>query len=188
MMTLPSPPNRLYLLSFLVVVSVCAGLITGAVLWVLVSPLWSALGAMLALLLVGAGLLKPRKLSQPYIFWNNVARKVAQVGQLWVAGIYFYTVFLAVGSTGTPLGLARPQADTKSLWISRETLTPSAYIYHQRAGKDGSAPRSWISSYVSWAAGSRNLWACCLLPFLLLLKALDTQEGSELPDNIYTLF
>lgn len=188
MMTLPSPPNLLWWLSFLLVISLCAGLIVGALLWILASPPWSGLGVILALLLVAVGLLKRRKLSRPYAAWNSLARKVAQVAQLWVEGVCFYTVFLAVGRTGAPLRLARPESGTESLWTSRETLAPGAYIYHQAAKGEGLARRSWILGFVSWAVGSRNVWVCCLLPFLVLLKALDTEEESEFPDSIYTLY
>lgn len=168
--------------------SLCIGLLVGVLLWILVSPPWSGLGVILALLLIGVGVLKRRKLSRLYAAWNDMARKVAQVAQVWVEGVCFYTVFLAVGRTGASLRLARPEPAANSLWTARKTLSPSAYIYRQRKTGDSFAQQSWTSGFVSWSAGSGNLWACCLLPFLLLLRALDTEADSEFPDDIYTLY
>lgn len=188
MMTLPASPNRLWQLSFWLVVSSCIGLILAALLWIVVSLPWAGLGLIAGLLLGGAGLLRPRKLSIPYKFWNGLAKKFAHFGQVWVAGVCFYTVFAAVGRTGASLSLARPGSGTKSLWTPRETQAPSTYIYSQKKMFKGSTQRGWVSSFGSWAAESRNLWAVCLLPFLLLLKALDTEQESEFPSDIYTLY
>lgn len=187
-MTLPPSPNRLWLLSFWFAISLLVGLIAGALSWMLASPLWSGLGVLVALSLATSGLLRLQKLSTPYKAWNNLANRFARFAQAWVGRVCFYTVFVAVGRAGTSLGLAHPGADTKSLWVSRETLAPSEYAYPHKSSTAGPIRQSWISAYLSWAAGSRNLWACSLLPFLILLRALDTGDESHFPSNIYTLY
>ena len=40
-----------------------------------------------------------------------------------------------------------------------------------------------------WAVGTRNAWAIFLVPFLVLIVALESQEQDEaFPAGIYTLF
>ena len=50
------------------------------------------------------------------------------------------------------------------------------------------AASAWISRYVAWARRSDNLWALCLLPFVLLLLAIDKKEDAGMPDRLYTLY
>lgn len=187
-MTLPSAPNRVWLLSFWSSMSLLIGLITGMLLWMLISPLWSGLGVIVALALAGAGLLILRKLSTPYRAWNSLARRFARFAQSWVAAICFYAVFVAVGRAGASLKLARPDSDKGSLWVSRETLAPSAYPCPYKTTAKGPTQRNWTSTYLSWAVGSGSPWAACLLPFLILLRAFETEAEGDFPSNIYTLY
>lgn len=187
-MTLPSAPNRVWLLSFWSAVSLLIGLITGMLLWVLISPLWSGLGVIVALASTGSGLLILRKLSMPYRAWNGLARRFARFAQSWVAAICFYAVFVAVGRAGASLDLARPDSNTGSLWVSRETLEPSAYLCRYKTTAQGPTQRNWMSTYLAWTAGSGSPWAACLLPFLILLRAFETEAESDFPSNIYTLY
>lgn len=187
-MLLPGSPNRIWLLSFWAAMSLLIGLVTGAFAWALISLPWASLGALAALASAAAGLSKPRKLSTAYKTWNRTAGNVARFGQRWVTGACFYTVFLAVGRTGGSLGLARPPTGTESLWMPRRTLPTNAYVCCYKSSKKGAKRRGWITAYLSWAVGSRNIWACFLLPFLILLRAFGTEEKNSFPANIYTLY
>lgn len=187
MITLPASPNRLWLLSFWLVISSIIGLAVGMLSSLLLSPSWFLLGVSAALVLAVAGLRRPRKLSGPYEFWNGLASKFAYFARLWIMGVCFYVTFFAVGQTGASLRLTRPNSDAKSFWLSRESLAPSAYCQYGASTK-GSTPRGWISSFFSWAVGSKNLWACCLLPFLIALRMFETEEESSFPSSIYTLY
>lgn len=187
-MMLPTSPNRIWLLSFWLIVSLLAGLTTGILLWVLVAPLWSGLGVILAAALAVIGLLRPQVIVRPYEVWNRLAGRFADFARLWVVGICFYTIFVAVGRTGAALKLARPGAETKSFWVSRETLAPSAYIYQYKPAARGTTQRRWIFNYLAWAVRSGNPWACCLLPFFILLRAFEIEEEGSFPSNIYTLY
>lgn len=185
-MNLPASPNRIWLISFWLAISLLAGLITGVMLWILVSPVWFWLGVIIALALAGAGLLQPRRLIGPYKVWNRMASGFAHFAQTWVMRICFYTIFVAVGRSGSSLNLARPDSGTTSLWTTRETLSPSVYVCRYKAA--GSGRRSWILMFLSWARGSSNMWACCLLLFFVALRAFDLEEEENPPNNIYTLY
>lgn len=187
-MILPSSPNRLWLLSFWLVISLLVGITTGIFLWVVASPAWSGLGVILTAALGIAGLSRPAIVRKPYEVWNGLAGSFIRFARLWVAGTCFHIIFVAVGWTGTALSLKRPGGDTKSFWMPRDTLAPSAYVYEHKTTAKGSTQRGWVHAFVSWGVRSRNLWACCLLPFLILLRALETEEKSSFPSNIYTLY
>lgn len=187
-MTLPASPNRSWLLSFWLAMSLCIGLITGALSWILISPAWAGCGVLVALALAMSGVLRPQLLVGPYRFWNRLAVKFAGFAQMCVTGICFYIVFVAVGRTGASLGLAHPNSNSESLWTPRETLVSSAYISHDRATSKGLRQRGWFDTFLPWAIRSGNVWACCLLPFLILLRTLETGEESGFPSNTYTLY
>jgi hypothetical protein len=103
-------------------------------------------------------------------------------------GICFYMIFVTVGRTGGSLRLARPDA-TQSLWLPRGTLTPRAYVSQHSAATEASPEKGWIWAFLSWALRSDTVWALSLLPFFILLSALQIdQKKSNFPANIYTLF
>jgi hypothetical protein len=102
--------------------------------------------------------------------------------------ICYYIIFVAVGRSGSSLSLAYPSSP-KSLWLPRGTLAPSAYV-SQHGGTTMAFPeKGWMAAFLSWASQSGNVWAFSLLPFFILLAALQIdQKKSHLPTNIYTLF
>lgn len=188
-MTLPNSPNRIWLLSFWLAMSLLLGLIIGVLFWTLISPGWSVLGAVFALMLALGGVMRPPAITRPYSVWNSLADHFAHFARKWVTRVCFYTVFLGVGYTGTAIETARPTSDTISFWVRRETLPPSVYAIQHKTTEAGATQRSWIFSYLSWAVGSKsNLWACFLLPFFIVLRALDVEEENSFPSNIYTLY
>jgi len=154
----------------------------------MLSPRWIALGGVLTLVLAFPGLLRPQIVSIPYLAWNKLAREFARCSRILVMGICYYVIFAAVGRAGSKLMLSRPLS-SRSLWIPLEALSPAAYVNQYSVIKDNSPGEGWISTYLLWAVRSGNLWACCLLPFLLLLSALESdQNTSEFPTSTYTLF
>jgi hypothetical protein len=189
MITLPPyPPRRAWLTSFGLVMSLVGGLLIGALLSLRISPGWFIVGIVVALLLSLPGLLWPQTVSIPYRAWNKLAYAFAHLARLWLTGVCFYIVFVAVGRLGSSLKLDRSSADG-SLWVSRETSVPVTYGSPHGIIRAKSSRRGWVSAFVSWALQSGNGWACCLLPFLLLLSVLEgEQEESVLPTHTYTLF
>lgn len=186
-MILPSSPNRLWLLSFWLVICLLTGIAAGILLWVFASPGWSGLGLTLAAIFGVAGLLRPKMVTMPYEIWNGLANRFVRFARVWVAGTCFYIIFVAVGKVGAALNLERSD-DTKSFWVSRDTAAPGAYVYEHKTTAKGSTQHGWMYTFVSWAVGSSNSWTCCLLPFLVLMRALEAEEKSSFPSNIYTLY
>jgi hypothetical protein len=188
MITLLSRPRRAWLMSFWLAISVCSGVLIGLVSALLISLQWFALGGIPVAVLACTGLLWRRAIRRAYAVWNRLALNFGRAAQLLLMGICFYIIFVAVGRTGSALRLAHP-SPTASLWVSRGTLAPSAYV-SQYGARDGvSLQKGWIATFLSWAVRSGNWWALSLLPFLILLSALQIdEEKSTFPANIYTLF
>jgi hypothetical protein len=185
----PFPPRRAWLMSFGLVMSLVSGLLIGALLSLRMSPCWFAVGVVVALMLSLPGLLWPQTVSIPYRVWNKLAYEFSRFARLWLTGICFYIVFVTVGRLGSSFKLASLAAD-ESLWVSREISAPAAYGSSHGIIREEPSEEGWVSAFVSWAMQSGNGWACCLLPFLMLLSAFESeqQEESDLPTHTYTLF
>jgi hypothetical protein len=188
MITLPSRPRRAWLVSFWLAISVCSGLLIGLLSALLIAPRWVGLGGILMLVLACTGLLRRRVIRRAYAVWNRLALSFGRAAQLVLMGICFYIIFVAVGRTGSALRLAHP-SPTASLWVPRGTLAPSAYVSQYGARDGASLQQGWIATFLSWAVRSGNWWALSLLPFFILLSALQIDEKKgTFPANIYTLF
>ena len=189
MITLPRfPPGRAWLQSFWMAMSLTSGAMVSIVCGLLISPWWFASGAAFAVVMAVPGLLWPQLASPPYRAWNKLARGVVRVARLWVTGVCFYIICVTVGLTGSYARLARPTSH-ESLWVARRTPASAAY----GGGYDGVprefARKGWIRAYFAWARQSGNVWAVCLLPFLILLSATENDENqNRIASNIYTLF
>jgi hypothetical protein len=187
MIILLSPPRRAWLMSFWLALSLGSGLLIGLVVALFISPRWFGLGVLLMPVLAFPGLLWPQAIARPYRVWNSLARTFGRVAHLWLMGICFYIVLVAVGRQGSSLCLARPTSTT-SLWVRRETLALGAYVSQYSAATATAPGKGWMATFLAWAAQSGNIWAWSLLPFFILLAALRTnQKQSNFPD-IYTLF
>jgi hypothetical protein len=188
MITLPSRPRRAWLMGFWLAISVCSGLLIGLLLALLIAPQWFGLGGILMLVLACTGLLRRQAIRRAYAVWNRLAHYFSRTVQLLLMGICFYIIFVAVGRTGSTLRLAHPPPTT-SLWAPRGTLASSAYVSQYGARDGASLQKGWIATFLSWAVRSGNLWALSLLPFFILLSALQIdQEKNTFPASIYTLF
>ena len=73
-------------------------------------------------------------------------------------------------------------------WRPRVTLGAEAYPSAYDAALRREPESGWLAACASLAARPRNRWAFVLLPFLLLLRALDRPAEHELPSNLYTLY
>jgi hypothetical protein len=154
----------------------------------LISPRWFACGAVLALVMAVPGLLRPQIVSLPYRTWNKLAQGFVRVARLWVTGVCFYVIFVTVGLTGSYARLAQPTSN-ESLWVARGTHASTAYDPKHDGMLQEFAQKGWIRAYFAWARQSGNLWAVCLLPFLILLAALENDRNQNpVAGNIYTLF
>jgi hypothetical protein len=119
--------------------------------------------------------------------WNRLARDFARYASLLVMGICFYLVLGAVSRTGSSLSLTRSSLGG-SWWVPRTTLVPATYINQHGIVSENARSQDWIAALASWGQSSGNLWACCLLPFLILLSLFATEQETSVPTDIYTLF
>jgi hypothetical protein len=187
MITLPSRPGRIWLVSFWLVISGGTGGLVGVVLALVCTPAWFGLGLLLAGVMAGFGLRWPQIVPKLYQKWNALAYYVAHAACLVLQGLCFYLLFTVVGRMGARLSLDRPDA-TASLWVPRQTLTPAVSMHPYETHGRESTRKSWIVTYIVWALRSGNDWACCLLPFLLLLRAFEPRPTDSFPTSIYTLY
>jgi hypothetical protein len=186
MLSLPSPLWRVWLLSFWLVISVMSGLVLGIFAGLCIAPLWSVVGVLAAPLLAVPGLLWPKIVMLPYRLWNRLARDFVRYARMILTAICF-CIIIVVGRLGSSMMVSRPSAG-QSLWIPRGTLSPMAYA-SQHASVTAHLPRqNWIAQFFTWTIRSGNLWACCLLPFLLLLALLEPEYEPHILTDIYTLF
>jgi hypothetical protein len=146
MITLPSSPSHLWLLSFWSVLILFVGLPVGVVLWIFVSPLWFGLDVMILVVVALAGLLRPRSLLRPYRFWNKIAKSFACYARQWLTGICFYGIFFPVGWAGSSLRLKRPDSSAESLWEPRGRLPLRAYCSQYYSTTTESNQHGWIST------------------------------------------
>jgi hypothetical protein len=188
MISLPLPATHTWLKSFWLVMSIAGGILIASISSQLLSPLWFMLVIGGALVLAAPGLWRPQIASLPYRAWNKLGRIFARSARGWLLLICYYLIFVAVGRTGSSLRLSRP-APTESQWLPRNTYTPSADDVSRGITMEMALRRRWAGSLLVWATTTRNWWVCCLLPFLLLYAALDSEREEQVfPVGIYTLF
>lgn len=188
MITLPSPARFAYLRSFWLVMSCSSGLLIEVVLSQMTSARWFGFGLILAPIVALPGVLRPQTVSFPYRVWNKTARILAKYARLSLIGICFFFIFVVVGLTGGSLKLSCPRLG-QSLWVPLDSLRPTTYASQHTLSNDCSARKGWISTIFSWSLHSGNLWACVLVPFLMLLSVLETEDSDNRSlTDIYTLF
>ena len=186
-LSLPSRPNRQLLRSFWLAISVISGLVGAGAAWLAGLDAWVLVGLGVIFVLVTPGMARPRAVSLPYRIWNSLAQGYARTTRLFLMGICFYTVFLAVGRTRSGLWLRQPDPTT-STWLPRAVFPASSY--GARSTSQGDARHGWLRGLFSWSIRSKNnAWAISLAPFLVLYRMLDFEEAeSEAPSDIYTLY
>jgi hypothetical protein len=186
MLVLPRPPRRARVRAFWIVISLTAGTLAGVAAAGLALPaptIGIGAGAALALLLVG--LPSPRLATLGYRAWSKATRRYARFASEALMALWYPVLFGALRPAGSALLLARP-APERSLWRVHATLGADTYAsLDERPAAD---TEGWLRRYVRWAIRSRHLWTLALVPLLVLLAALDTEEPDEAPAGIYTLF
>src|SRR5438132_11124451 len=186
MILLPSA-RASYLKSF----SIALGLLSG--LLISFFSYWFNLGVVFSFLVILSfgfpllGLARPTIMSKPYRTWNVLADYFARCARLFLMGICFYIILLAVKRAGTSMKLARPMSN-QSLWMAKKTFSPATYLYEFAATSNQFSQKGWLRSYFCWARGSGQAWALLLLPFLALLSAVEIYRDRRFPSGVYTLF
>ena len=188
MMTLPVPLHRARLMSFWLVLCVACAILFGGIAWSCCSLGWSAVVVVVMLGCAIIGLWSPRLIFRPYRLWNKLATILAYYARLWLMGICFYLVFVAVGQTGSSFPLGGPQT-VSSRWVKRAPQASSAPARGAGQTIEVSPRQSWVRDFYTWTMKTGNWWALCLLPCLFVLALLESEEEeSAFPASIYTLF
>ena len=189
MLLLPYPARRAWLMSFWLVISILSGLVFGALSSLLISSRWFWIGLIVTLSLFTLGLAQRHAISVLYKYWNRIAGFYMRASRVLLKGICFYFTLVVVGRTGTSLELVRPDSRV-SMWVPRRTLPPNTYLITDGSSTNAEHDKTWIGSYLSWARQSRNLWAVCLLPFLVLLRTVECEDEERpfYPTDVYTLY
>ncbi len=182
MLPLPSPPRRAWLQSFSSAIGLSGGLMLGFLLALFLSGPWFGLGLLLGLAFAVVGLLWPQIMVGPYGLWNRLSDLYMRAARFIIKAICFYVLVVFVGQPGSSLRLRRLDS-SQSLWTPREQVS----LVHLPA-PPASARKGWKRSFVEWALRSAQWWAVGLLPFLIILAALDADSEGSLPSDTYTLF
>ncbi len=177
MVTLPSTPNRVDLRSFGLVASLGLAVAIAATARVAGFVLWPAYGAASGIVLGIWAWTRPGSVEKPLHLWNRLAGFMLRGARLLTTGICFAIISVA-GRAGSRLCWS-PDAADASGWEPRPLCQMT-----------GGSPSTigWIRAFVTWTWRSGNVWAGSLLPFLVLLRVLRTQQAGSLDDRIYTLF
>jgi len=183
---LPAANSPRRLLSFWLVFTpgLAAMIATAASFWLQANWRLCAVVALAALVL--PVLLKPTLARMPYRAWNKLVRIFGACASRFTLMVMFY-ILIAVGRAGSSLALRRPD-ERESQWVPRSALDPRAFFVQHRSPAKEIDRSSWAANLYRWSSKSRNYWVLALLPFLLLLSALDTEQEENYPTNIYTLF
>jgi hypothetical protein len=187
MLTLPNfPPRRAWLLAFWTALSLWLGVSAGVFLAVALGWFWLAAAPVIAAGMAALGWIWPGLVAFPYRAWNKLARETARLGHFCILTVCYYVVLAPVARAGSSFRLESPKPG-ESFWIKRQSSRGRADV-QKLSGAEFSS-RSWIVTYLSWCAHPRNLWTVWLIPYLLLLSLLETEEQkNSVPSNIYTLY
>lgn len=140
---------------------------------------WAATGA--------AGVLLPGAFWRPWFqtgiwVWNGVMRRSGGWLRRYVSAVCYYTVFAAIGRSGSALDLLPPQPRS-----SRWTPRPDSRSGHEPRTDSGGV--QWYRGLLACARNPGNAWMVFLLPsvFLLVLFRDEFLESAP-PASTYTLY
>lgn len=191
MMLLPTPVNNAALRGFWLFVSIVTGLCTA-----LVSALafdgptvgeLLAMGLSLAAVMAAPGLMRPSIVWYPYRAWNWMARRFGRSAIQYVTAVGQFTVMLALSKASRPRVFER--RPSHSTWRKKGTQESGTYLSQSHIAPPDSFD-GWREAFALWRRSSGHHLAGALVPFVMLIRALDTEEvrRQDSPDNIYTLY
>jgi hypothetical protein len=181
---LPDPPDRESILGFWISIVLTGGaLVAGAGLLAGVVPLAvAAVVAPAVAVLLRLGFTRERRAHAVYRLWNRAAARYAQHARRTITRIWYHTVIVTVARSGE----GRRLDLEGSSWLTRETMPAAVY------GDPGMAPggetTGGFRDLARWASRSDRSWALVLIPFLAVLRALDTRGRTAAATQTYTLY
>jgi hypothetical protein len=190
MIVLSQKPNRVAVFSFLLSLGVLLTVLLSAMAHMLLGSL--VIGALAGTLITGSALgleaVRPGLMMPLYHRWNGLATWVAYWAEAWITRVTFRIVLTSVSLPGR--GQTRSDHGTEETqWRVRDTLAREAYFGQgRRLHPDPATSRHWAREFIAWSFSSGNGWLIWMLPFMLLLKQIQVRRGTDVPDNIYTLY
>jgi len=181
MLVILPPVRHAALRAFWLTGTFLAGVVTG-VLVACVRDLQQALAAgfVATVLAAAPGLVWPEAVRPAYRAWNHLARVYARIARLVLLGVAYYGIVAPVGRVGATLDLADPRG---SMW---RPAAPAATDGSQ--SELGDAAGGWIGRLARWGSRSRHSWWLVLLPVLVLLRAVESEQPAGPAADLYTLF
>jgi len=176
MLLLPSPPRRSHLRAFVLALGLAGGLALVGLLALGLGRWGLVIGTGLCLTTASVGLVWPNLFRSPYYAWNRLSGLYLRSVRCSIKTVCFLILTILHERVNSPLRLdaGPPQ------WTAR---APSdAFSIAEVAQPD------WRAAYVAWVRGTGTWWALSLLPFLIVLAALDRELEPVLPSQTYTLF
>ena len=179
-MTLPGRQTRSLLRSFWLVWCGLFGLAAALLLWRR-GPAAGLAGLLLGAAVALPGWWWPRLAATPYAAWSRLSDLVARGTRLWITAVCF-GILAIVGRAGARFAWAPPAAGTSG-WRPRPPERPGV-----GAGGVGPPAKGWVRELVGWGWESRQAWVWALVPFLLLLSAVQGGPKGSLGGDVYTLY
>jgi hypothetical protein len=115
MIMLPAfPPRRAWLWAFWTALSISAGVLSGLLLALTLSWVFTAAVPAVAAAFYFSGWMWPRIIDYAYRAWNKLAREFARFAPLWVLAVSYYIVFTPVARADP---FRSPRHTRESLWV-----------------------------------------------------------------------
>jgi hypothetical protein len=176
-------PQRADLKSFAVATAVLCVMLA-ATATIATGRIWPVgVAGLTALTIVTLGVWRPQGLLWPYRVFNGLASPVSRLTATAVRWVCFYVIVGGAGLAGSRLRQVRP-AGLTSGWHRRGRLEITTMWQSTTVRR----PNGWVRDYARWATTRTNLWAWCLLPFLMILSTVQVGEEDELSGGNYTLY
>ena len=185
---LPDTPRPPWISSFWSVLSVFTALGLEIAGWLLFEPSRLGYGVATALAMMVMGRVWPALPRATYRKWNALTRFGNRGLRFAVIAVCYHMVVGPVSWLGSRMKVEAGR-DAGTLWQPRAAAGSASYFhpYEETGATGGGGP--WSRSFRTWATGSGNVWALCLLPFLTVLARLEVRgEGDAVPTDIYTVF
>jgi hypothetical protein len=180
MINLPVPVNKSRIRHFWTSFSIVITLIL-SIACILIHPSSAVpVGLVLIAVLLSIGFIQPVA-GRGYEIWNKLSIRFSRYATAWLS-LSVLLVLYIVGLAGSKLQKRHPVNET-SMWM----LKDSTDLIQEATGE--SKRGEWLGAYMNWVRTSKNWWAIILLPPLILINLINTEEyTASVPRNTYTLY
>ncbi len=183
---IPARPDRDWLRAFAIAsaVAAAAALAVAAVWGGVHSGLAILVAALVGFAVASIGWRRPRLALGPYRWWNRAARAYARHARFALSAVCYFIVVTAASRLGSSVRMAKSGADG---WVARDTLPNEAYASQDASPASAGSPGG-MREMLRWSFRSGRWWVAFLVPFMLILEALESAGEDPMPSRIYTLY